>query len=156
MTTVVREPHMRAHRRSGFTLVEIMVVVIIIGILATLVIANVMGHSDKARVSTTRAMLSTVAQQLDIFKLDHGRYPDSIDDLMTAPNYITKPESYPKGGYLREQPLDGWGNKFVYRRGSGSALRPFDLLSYGADGREGGESFDADISSKDAPKVASR
>ena len=145
MTTVVREPLMRANRRSGFTLVEIMVVVIIIGILATLVIANVIGHSDKARVNATRAMLTTVAQQLDIFKLDQNRYPDSIDDLMTMPNYIQKPESYPKGGYLREQPLDGWGNKLVYRRGSSSADRQFDLLSYGADGKEGGMEFDADI-----------
>ena len=136
---------MRAHRRSGFTLIEIMVVVIIIGILATLVIANVVGHSDKARVNATKAMLTTVAQQLDIFKLDNNRYPDSIDDLITMPNYITKSEGYPKGGYLREQPLDGWGNKLVYRRGSTSAARPFDLMSYGADGREGGDGFDADL-----------
>ncbi len=136
---------MRASRRSGFTLVEIMVVVIIIGILATLVIANVVGQSDRARVKVTKAMLTTVASQLDIFKLDHNRYPDALEDLMTPPNYITKTENWPQGGYLKEQPMDGWGNKLVYRRGASSATRPFELISYGADGKEGGDGFDADI-----------
>lgn len=132
-----------ATREGGFTLVEIMVVVIIIGILATLVIANVVGHGDKARVKTTSAMLKQVGSQLDIFKLDHNRYPDSLDDLLQAPNYVDA-KKYPVEGYLREFPLDGWGNKLIYRRGSAST-RPFELLSYGADNREGGDGYDADI-----------
>ena len=141
---------MRSRHRGGFTLVEIMVVVIIIGVLATLVIANVVGQGDKAKIKATKAILSTVAQQLDIFKMDHGRYPDSLEDLQTPPNYITKTENWPQGGYLREQPIDGWGNKLVYRRSTSALGRQFDLLSYGADNREGGEGPDSDILFGDA------
>jgi len=143
MKSVAREPHMRMNRRSGFTLVEIMVVVVIIGILATLVIAKVVGKSDDARVKTTQAMLTQVASQLDIFKLDHNRYPDALEDLITAPTYV-KPEKYPPEGYLRKFPTDGWGNKLIYRRGT-STSKPFELMSYGADGHEGGDGYDADI-----------
>ena len=142
----------RSNRRSGFTLVEIMVVVIIIGILATLVIANVVGQGDKARIKTTRAMLTTVASQLDMFKLDNGRYPDSLDDLTIQPNYV-KQESWPQGGYLREQPVDAWGNKLVYRRGSTTAARPFDLMSLGADAKEGGDGVDGDLVFGDQPQA---
>lgn len=134
---------MNTNRRRGFTLVEIMVVVVIIGILATLVIARVVGQSDKARVQTTRSMLTQVASQLDIFKLDHGRYPEALEDLIVAPNYV-KPEKYPPEGYLKEFPVDGWGNRLIYRRGV-SASKQFELISYGGDGKEGGDQFDADI-----------
>ena len=139
-----RERNMNAKRRSGFTLVEIMVVVVIIGILATIFIARVMGQGDKARVRMTKALLTQTASQLDIFKLDHSRYPDSLDDLVVAPNYV-KPENYPPEGYLKEHPVDGWGHKLVYRRLS-SATKPFELLSYGANGEQGGEGYDADLS----------
>ena len=134
---------MHAKRRSGFTLVEIMVVVVIIGILATIVIARVVGRGDEARVKTTKAMLTQVASQLDLFKLDHNRYPESLDDLMLPPSYI-KPEKWPPGGYLREFPTDGWGYKIIYRRGS-TQERPFELLSQGADDRQGGDGYDADL-----------
>ena len=143
--TTVRGPFMRRDRRSGFTLVEIMVVVIIIGILATLVIANVGGQGDKARLKTTKALLAQVASQLEIFKLEHGRFPDSLEDLVTMPNYITKPETWPQGGYLKELPVDGWGNKLNYRRVTSTTQRGFDLVSFGADAKEGGEGMDADI-----------
>jgi general secretion pathway protein G len=136
---------MRANRRSGFTLVEIMVVVVIIGILATLVIARVVGRSDEARVKTTKALLVSVAGQLDIFKLNHGRYPDSLDELMHAPSWLQDPKTFPPEGYLRELPVDAWSNKLIYRKGT-AANKPFELLSYGADGREGGDQYDADLS----------
>lgn len=129
-------------RRGGFTLVEIMVVVIIIGVLATLVIANVVGQGDKARVKTTRAMLAQIGSQLDIFKLDQNRYPDALEELMVQPSYA---KDWPQGGYLREQPVDGWGNKLIYRRGSSTGARPFELMSYGADGQAGGDGYDADL-----------
>jgi general secretion pathway protein G len=136
---------MRSRCRGGFTLVEIMVVVIIIGILATLVIARVGGQSDQARLKTTKAILASVSSQLEIFKLNHARFPDSLEDMVTMPNYITKPETWPQGGYLKELPEDGWGNKLVYRRNTSSTNRGFDLVSLGADGKEGGEGLDADI-----------
>lgn len=98
----------------------------------------------RARAKMTQAMQNQVASSLDIFKLDHGRYPDHLEELMFRPSYV-KPDSWPQGGYLREQPLDGWGNKLIYRR-SNSPGKPFELKSLGADGREGGEGNDADIS----------
>jgi len=134
---------MNNRRRAGFTLLEIMVVVVIIGLIATLVIAQVMGQSDKARIRMTKALMTSVSQQIGIFKLDHGRYPESLDDLITAPSYV-KPEKYPQEGYLKEYPLDGWDAKLIYRRGSGTG-KPYELISYGADGQQGGEGPDADI-----------
>ena len=88
-------------------------------------------------------MLTQVATQLDLFKLDHDRYPETLDDLVLPPSYVSL-EKYPPGGYLREFPTDGWGNKLAYRRGT-SASKPYELLSWGGDGREGGSGFDADI-----------
>jgi general secretion pathway protein G len=143
--TPVREPRMRSRCRGGFTLVEIMVVVIIIGILATLVIANVGGQGDQARLKTTKALMAQVASQLELFKMAHGRFPDSLEDLVTMPNYVSKPETWPQGGYLKELPEDGWGNKLVYRRNTSSTNRGFDLVSLGADGKEGGDGMDKDI-----------
>ena len=139
----MREPAMRANGRSGFTLVEIMVVVVIIGILATFFIVRIVGRGDKARVDTTKAMLVQIASQLDIFKLDHGRYPDALEDLLVQPNYV-KPENWPSQPYLNDYPTDGWKNKLVYRRGTTSA-KPFELYSLGADGQEGGSDLDTDL-----------
>ena len=99
--------------------------------------------TEKACANMTRAVLVNVAMCLDVFKLDHGRYPDTLDDLKVVPKYVNT-EKYPPDGYLRELPTDGWDNNIVYKRGSSSA-RPFELKSYGSDGREGGEGFDADI-----------
>jgi general secretion pathway protein G len=86
-------------------------------------------------------MIRTVSQQIDLFKLDHDRYPGTLEDLVTAPTYV-QPEKFPAGGYLKEYPTDGWDRKLIYRRGVG---KPYQLISYGADGREGGDGADADI-----------
>jgi len=134
---------MKNRRRAAFTLLEIMIVVVIIGLIATLVIARVMGRGEDAKVRVTKAMMSTVSQQIDLFKLDHNRYPEALEDLITAPSYV-KPEKYPPQGYLKEYPTDGWEAKLIYRRGSGTG-KPYELVSYGADGQQGGEGTDADI-----------
>jgi general secretion pathway protein G len=86
----------------------------------------------------------SVAGQLDIFKMNHTRYPDSLEELMHAPRWLQNPEDFPQEGYFRELPMDGWGHPIVYRR-LNSQARPYVLLSLGADGREGGEGLDADI-----------
>jgi len=131
--------------RGGFTLIEIMVVVIIIGILATLVIANVGPQGDIAKEKTTNSMLAQVASQIEMFKINHGRYPDSLDDLTQSPNWV-KPGAYPQGGYLRKAPVDAWDHKLFYRKGAPTDTKPFSLVSLGADGIEGGLGIDADIS----------
>lgn len=130
-------------RRAGFTLVEIMVVVLIIGLLAAVAVKAFSGQSDKARLTATRGTLSEIGDALELFKLDMGRYPDQLEDMMTRPSYADE-KKYNKDGYLKRTPTDGWGNKFMYRM-PGSDNRSFDLVSLGADGKEGGTGMDEDI-----------
>jgi general secretion pathway protein G len=128
--------------RGGFTLIELLVVIVILGILATLYITQVVPRGDKARWDLTGVQMTNITQALDSFKMDHARYPESLQDLLTAPNYV-KPERYQQGGYLKEVPTDGWGNEFRYRRITG--VKGFELISLGADNQEGGEGYDKDI-----------
>ncbi|WP_298142504.1 type II secretion system major pseudopilin GspG [uncultured Acinetobacter sp.] len=136
----------RLKRAAGFTLIEVMVVIVILGVLAALIVPNVMGRGEKAKVDTTAITLKGVAGALDQYKLDNSRYPSMQDGGLEA--LVTQPESaknwmpggYVKGGY----PKDSWDNDLQYIA-PGSEGRAFDLYSFGADGKEGGEGTDADI-----------
>ena len=136
----------RMNRASGFTLIEVMVVIVILGVLAALIVPNVMGRGEKAKVDTTSITLKGVAGALDQYKLDNGRYPSmqdgGLDALVNQPasakNWL--PGGYVKGGY----PKDSWENDLQYVI-PGREGRSFDLYSFGADGKEGGEGNDADI-----------
>jgi general secretion pathway protein G len=136
----------RLKRAAGFTLIEVMVVIVILGVLAALIVPNVMGRGEKAKVDTTAITLKGVAGALDQYKLDNSRYPSMQDGGLEA--LVTQPESaknwmpggYVKGGY----PKDSWENDIQYIA-PGSDGRAFDLYSFGADGKEGGEGTDADI-----------
>ena len=133
------QEHRTASRR-GFTLIEIMVVIVIIGLIATLVAPGVMERLEKARITTTEAKMSQLSQVIQQYRMDNNRIPDSLDELMQESEknlgeaYINDPEKL----------ADAWGNEFVYRRIDN---RKYELLSLGADGMEGGEGADADISS---------
>jgi len=134
-------------RQQGFTLIEVMIVVAILGILATLVVVNVAGSTDKALVSATKSDLQAIKQALDLYKLDNYRYPSTEQGLEAL---VVKPDTarnWPEGGYLPKVPMDKWDNPFVYI--SPGAAGPFDLYSLGADGAEGGEGMAADISIND-------
>jgi general secretion pathway protein G len=133
----------RKWRRHGFTLIELLVVVVILGILATLYITQVVPRGDKARVDLTSTQMTSVIQALDMYRVDIGRYPDSLDDLLVPPASLPDPKKYQEGGYLKEFPTDGWGNKFIYRRNS--STKGFELISFGRDAKEGGDGYDADI-----------
>jgi general secretion pathway protein G len=122
-------------RTRGFTLVEMLVVILILGLLATLVVVNVRGHADSAREKVSSSMLVQFRQAVDLFKLDHGRYPDRLDDLVRRPPDV---RSWPPGGYLTELPADPWGRAYAYRV-PGPDGRPFEVRSAGEDGREGTE-----------------
>jgi general secretion pathway protein G len=133
----------RKSRRGGFTLVEMMVVIVIIGILATVVIVNISGKADKARVEATQALLKQLGGQMEMFKLDNNRYPENLMDLYKMPSYVD-PKKWPPGGYITEPPLDGWGHEFLLRF-PGPDNAPFDIVSLGEDNREGGDGYAADL-----------
>jgi general secretion pathway protein G len=126
-----------ANRKSqienAFTLVEMLLVVTIIGILAALVIPKIVGRSEQARATAARADISSIKTALDAFEVDNGFYPKSIQDLVTVPSNAKNWH----GPYLEKVPQDPWGNNYVYyfpgKRSTGS----FDLLSIGADSKEG-------------------
>jgi general secretion pathway protein G len=115
--------------QSGFTLIEIMLVVIIIGILASMVVPSFRGRAREARVNAAKGDLASLGVALDLFELDKGRYPSSINELLTSDRK-----------YLKEAgiPLDPWRNQYVYRCPGQHDKDGYDLISYGPDGVEGG------------------
>lgn len=133
------------HSQSGFTLIEIMVVIVILAILAGLVVPKVVGQSDKARVKTTETAVATVSNALDMYKVDNSRYPSTAQGLEALTTPPADAKNYPEGGYIKGgYPTDGWENELQYVA-PGSDGRPYDLFSLGADGEMGGEGQNADI-----------
>ena len=137
--------------RAGFTMVELMAVLIILGLLATVAVRNFMGQTDKARVITTKANLKTLHYAVKQFKMETGRYPteeEGLEALIIQPSDV---DNWQPDGYLdtTEIQKDGWGEEFIYERypESGGA---FVIKSYGADKEEGGEDYDTDLFSTDA------
>lgn len=136
----------RNHREAGFTLIEIMVVIAIIGILATLIVPNIMGRPDEARVTAAKHDVSTINQALKLYRLDIGRYPTTeqgLKALVERPTSEPIPQNWKASGYLGQLPKDPWGNAYSYSNpGTRSEI---DIVSYGADGKPGGAGTDADI-----------
>ncbi len=135
-----------SRRPRGFTLVELMVVIVILGLLATVVMINVMPSQDRAMVEKARADIATLEQALETYRLEMLSYPDTsqgLDALVKAPAGLSRPERYRQGGYIRRLPNDPWDNPYQYRN-PGQHGR-FDVYSLGADGQEGGDGENADI-----------
>lgn len=136
-------------RMQGFTLLEVMVVVVIIGILAAWILPQLAGRTDQARVARAKMDIKTLSVAVDLFKVDNGFYP-SIEDGLKA--LVEKPPSasnWPEAGYLkglRTAPKDPWGRPYGYVAPGEGGL-PYEIVCYGADGKPGGEGIDADISS---------
>ena len=133
--------------RQGFTLVELMVVIVIIGLLATVVAINVLPTQDKAMIGKARADISTLEQAIETYRLDNLTFPEAqsgLQALTSPPAGLARPERYREGGYIRRLPEDLWGAPYQYRRPSAHGGQ-FDVFSFGADGKEGGEGNDADI-----------
>lgn len=139
----------RPRRRAGdagVTLIEMMVVLVIIGIVAALVVPNVIGRPDEARATVAQTDMKTIATSLELYRLDAQRYPTTeqgLSALVTRPTAPPVPDRWAEGGYLGEAPVDPWGNPYGYRGEQGGA--DYTLLSLGADGAEGGEGVDADL-----------
>lgn len=136
------------HGEAGLTLLEMIVVLVIIAIVAGLVTMNVVGRPDQARVTTTKANLATLSTALTTYRFDNGQYPSTeqgLKALVEKPATPPVPGAWAEGGYIQQDPVDAWGNPYVY---SSSATR-FELKSLGRDGKPGGEGLDADIDSRD-------
>lgn len=131
-------------KQSGFTLIEVMVVVAILGILAAIVMTNVVGKDDQARVTTTKASLASIANALEMYKLDNHKYPTTDEGLEALVKPSASAKNFPAGGYLKKLPEDSWGNPFLYVA-PGDNGRPFEIYSLGGDDVEGGEGTNADI-----------
>ena len=134
-------------RRNGFSLVEMMVVLFIIGLLAAVVALNVIPQGDKARVVKAQADIATLGQALEIYRLDNGTYPgigEGLGALKNPPANLLMPQNYKNGGYIKDLPPDSWSRPYQYIV-PGQAGHPFEIYSLGADGKPGGEDNDADI-----------
>ncbi|MFW6324281.1 MAG: type II secretion system major pseudopilin GspG [Desulfovibrionales bacterium] len=137
-----------SHRSRGFTLIEIMVVIIILGILAGLVVPRIVDEPDKARAVKAKLQISELATALKRYKIDNGTYPSTeqgLQSLVEKPAIGRVPKNYPQKGYISKVPMDPWGTPYVYT--SPGEHEGFDLSSLGADGEEGGDGYDADIES---------
>lgn len=137
--------------RNGFTMVELMAMLIIIGLLATLVVTKVASKIDQARVTTTKANLKALHTAVNQFKMDTTRFPTEEEGLSALVEQPPDVENWEPGGYLEttEVPKDAWGEDFIYELYPESG-KPFVIKSLGADKQEGGEGFDADLLSTDA------
>ncbi len=126
----------------GFTFVEILLVVVIIGILASMVLPRFVGRSEQAREAAAQADINaSIATSLDMFELDNGQYPEKLDDLITKPSYATNWN----GPYLKKRPIDPWGREYIYKVTADK--KDYELMTYGKDGAAGGGD---DISNKEA------
>ncbi len=133
-------------RNAGFTLIEVMVVIVILGILASFVVPRLIDNPDKARHAKVQQDVRTLESALNLYKLDNFNYPSTdqgLDALAQKPSGTPEPRNWKEGGYIQALPNDPWGNAYQYLnpgvRGS------IDVYSFGADGQEGGEGVNADV-----------
>ena len=140
----------RQQKRKGFTLVEVLVVVVILGLLAALVVPRVVGRGEEAKRTAAAVQIREIEQALEMYRLDSSLYPSTaqgIEALVSKPSIPPEPRKYREGGYLRKLPADPWGSPFVYRRPGDHG--EYDLFSLGADGEEGGDGPGKDITNWD-------
>ncbi|MFQ5427882.1 MAG: type II secretion system major pseudopilin GspG [Thermodesulfobacteriota bacterium] len=134
----------------GFTLIELMVVIVILGALAAIIAPRVIGRTDEAKVTEARVQIKNFETAIKLYKIDNGRYPlteQGLDALVSVPTAGIIPKNWREGGYLdnKKIPVDPWGNPYIYA--SPGLHGDFDILSLGGDGARGGEGYDKDVES---------
>jgi len=130
--------------KNGFTLIEILVVVVILGILGAVVVPQILGRPDTARIQAAKTDIRTLSNTLDVYRLDNFQYPSSeqgLEALVEQPSGFPEAKNYNPDGYIKKLPTDPWGSPYIYER----ADTNFILFSLGADGQEGGDGLNADI-----------
>lgn len=133
-------------RSKGFTLIELMVVLVILGVLAAIIAPKIMDRPDEARIIAAKQDISSVVQALKLYRLDNIRYPSTeqgLQALVTKPSIEPIPNNWKSGGYLERLPKDPWGNAYLYLNPGRNG--EIDVFSLGPDGQTGGEGKDADI-----------
>lgn len=143
----------KTKKQQGFTLLEIMVVMVILGLLVAIVAPNILGRGEEARLQVARTQISQISSALDLYKLDNFNYPSTeqgLEALASKPAGFPEAKNWNKNGYMKSVPVDPWNNPYQYV--SPGVNGPFDLYSWGPDGREGGEGDDADIGNWDLKK----
>ncbi len=134
----------RTTLQQGFTLIEIMVVVVILGILAALIAPNLIGRIDDARVTAARNDIRTIESALQLYRMDNFRYPSTEEGVEAL---VTKPDDpdikWPEGGYLQRLPKDPWDRPYLYLQPGNNGI--YDLYTFGRDGQQDGEGPDADL-----------
>jgi general secretion pathway protein G len=134
---------MKRRLSAGFTLIEMMVVIVILGVLATVLVINFQGRDDKAKQQVTKTVLESISNQIEMFKMDHNQYPQSLNDLRQRPSYVEDTDW--TNSYLKKSAKDGWGRDLHYDV-PGPGGHPFKLYSLGRDDQVGGTGFDTDLS----------
>ena len=144
---VSARPHSTERRpEAGVTLIETMVVLVIIAVVAAIIVPNVIGRPDEARVAVAQTDIRSIASALELYRLDNRTYPTSsqgLEALVSKPGSPPVPDNWVDGGYLAALPADPWGTAYIYRSPGDTAA--FDLISMGADAQPGGEGVNADI-----------
>jgi general secretion pathway protein G len=137
-------------KQSGFTLIEIMVVMVILGLLVAVVAPNILGRGEEARIGVAKTQIRNIGNALDMYKLDNFTYPSTeqgLEALVSKPSGSPEAKNWNKDGYLPNVPVDPWKNEYQYV--SPGSQGPYDLYSFGPDGREGGSDGGEDISNHD-------
>lgn len=145
----------KRHSRGGFTLIELMIVVAILGLLAYVLVPRIMERPEEARRIRAQVDIKTIESALKLYKIDNGTYPTTEQGLIALikkPDQDPVPKNWRDGGYLEGAAIkDPWGNPFEYQA-PGSDGRDYEIISYGYDGKQGGTGRDADVSSSEATK----
>ncbi|MBW2715026.1 MAG: type II secretion system major pseudopilin GspG [Deltaproteobacteria bacterium] len=147
LETAERKQDVQVRNLAGFTLIEIMAVVLIIGLLSTIVGVSIFAQVDKGRITATSVQISNLESVLELYRMDSARYPTTEQGLDALVNEPDDARNYPPGGYLQKRrvPEDPWGNPYEYEQPGQNNPDSYDLWSYGGDGNPGGDGANADI-----------